>query len=280
MALDVGASTSLSMDTIYGHLLPASPCAIDWSDMLLPALLSALYAEQGILVNANGERFIDEGIGETNGTTINAASKQPPGGLWVILDERLRNVAGRYELPRAALNPRNIRYLRHLRHMRLRISGGFHVLFDSVQAAKDRGAVLLSADTIEELGQKLADQGVNQENFLRTIRDFNESIVDGATRGLSVPKSREANPIRTPPFYAIKVAVGVSMTYGGVAINEKTEVLRKDGYPVKGLYAVPGTAGGIHDLYYGGALAVCAVFGKIAGQNAAARLANTPESRI
>lgn len=37
-----------------------------------------------------------------------------------------------------------------------------------------------------------------------------------------------------------------------------------------GLYAVPGTAGGVHQHHYGGALAACGDFGMVAGEEAAA----------
>ena len=59
------------------------------------------------------------------------------------------------------------------------------------------------------------------------------------------------------------------MTYGGVKVNEATAVLDSGGAPIPGLFAAPGTAGGIHHRYYGGALAACGVFGRVAGRSAA-----------
>jgi succinate dehydrogenase/fumarate reductase flavoprotein subunit len=59
---------------------------------------------------------------------------------------------------------------------------------------------------------------------------------------------------------------------GGIRINEKAQVLDKDGNIIPGLYAAGETTGGIHgsNRLGGNALVDINVFGKIAGTNAAA----------
>ncbi len=270
MALAAGAAQSASMGTLYGHLMPAPPCRVDWSNYLDPILLSAYYAEHGIVVNIHGERFVDEGEGELSGLTNNAACQQPPGGLWIILDHQIRRRYVRYELPRGSLRPSSLRYLGLLKYMGLRREPGrIGTVLDSLRLARDKGAVVLEAGTVAELAQGLERHGVNGGTVLKTVSDFNASVRGDAAEGLAVPKTISAHKIETPPFYAIKVAPGVSMTYGGVAINERAEVLDKDGATIEGLYAAPGTAGGIQELHYGGALAACGVYGMIAGESAA-----------
>jgi tricarballylate dehydrogenase len=84
------------------------------------------------------------------------------------------------------------------------------------------------ADTIEELATKL--EGVNQEQFLKTIKEwnaavmtevpFNPAVKDGrGVRGLAVPKSNWANTIDQPPFEAYAVTCGLTFTFGGLKIT-------------------------------------------------------------
>lgn len=72
-------------------------------------------------------------------------------------------------------------------------------------------------------------------------------------------------------LYAIEIEPAVHHTMGGININTNTEVLNKDGQPIKGLYAAGEVVGGIHggNRLGGNALADLIVFGRIAGENAA-----------
>jgi succinate dehydrogenase/fumarate reductase flavoprotein subunit len=58
---------------------------------------------------------------------------------------------------------------------------------------------------------------------------------------------------------------------GGVEINERTQVLDKNGRAIPGLYAAGEVTGGIHgaNRLGGNAIADIFVFGRIAGRNAA-----------
>jgi succinate dehydrogenase/fumarate reductase flavoprotein subunit len=265
LAESLGAAQTESMDTLYGHLMPAPPCRISWSNYLDPALLSAFYAQHSVILNLNGERFVDEGKGELNGETINACVRQPAGGLWIVFDDAVR----RSQLKRPFdhfLDRVSLRSAWLLRFVRLRKDDGrIDAFFDLLAFARARGAVVLESRTLDNLGRQLSTHGVDGKHAVETIREFN-----AGPQQVALPKTVDAKPLETPPFYAIKVAVGVSMTYGGVAIDERTRALDAHGDPVPGLFAAPGTAGGIHWLHYGGALAACGVFGMIAGEEAAA----------
>ncbi|KAL1862201.1 hypothetical protein Plec18170_001026 [Paecilomyces lecythidis] len=72
--------------------------------------------------------------------------------------------------------------------------------------------------------------------------------------------------------YVGKVTPVVHFTMGGVAINERSEVLDKEtDQPIRGLWAAGEVTGGIHgDNRLGGSsLLECVVFGRIAGEGAA-----------
>jgi succinate dehydrogenase/fumarate reductase flavoprotein subunit len=186
------------------------------------------------------------------------------------MDSAVRRRYGRYELPWAVINPANLRYWRYLRFMALRRHGRkLEVTIDSFGIARKKGATILQASTMEDLVRQLASHGVDGSKALSTIADFNAAVDAGNTDQLTFAKTKCVNRLDKAPFYAMKVGVGVSMTHGGVVINERAEVLDEHDNAIPGLYAVPGTAGGIHHVYYGGALPACGVFGMIAGDNAA-----------
>src|SRR5690606_28008884 len=101
---------------------------------------------------------------------------------------------------------------------------------------------------------------------------FDPSILDGKrTRSLAVPKSNWAVPLDRPPYFGLKVACGITFTYGGVRTTVGGEVLGRRGVPIPGLYAAGEMIGGIfYHSYPGGAgLTSGTVFGRRAGAAAA-----------
>ena len=81
-----------------------------------------------------------------------------------------------------------------------------------------------------------------------------------------------AKPLDLAPFYAIKVTAGIHHTMGGLKINDAAQVLDKSGNVIPGLYAAGEVTGGVHggNRLGGNAVADFVVFGRIAGNNAAA----------
>ncbi|KAI9831555.1 MAG: hypothetical protein M1819_004785 [Sarea resinae] len=72
--------------------------------------------------------------------------------------------------------------------------------------------------------------------------------------------------------YIARVTPVVHFTMGGVIISENSEVLNAEGKPIKGLWAAGEVTGGIHgaNRLGGSSLLECVVFGRIAGDQAAA----------
>jgi tricarballylate dehydrogenase len=139
------------------------------------------------------------------------------------------------------------------------------------------------ADSLEELAQKL---GIDADNLRKTVADFNGSIQPGGrtnyyklagepedrqTVGITPPKSSCAFPLTAPPFYAYANCCGITFTFGGLSINRRAQVLDGSDRPIAGLYAAGGIIGGLFYNNYPGAtgLTAGAVFARIAGANAA-----------
>lgn len=76
------------------------------------------------------------------------------------------------------------------------------------------------------------------------------------------------------PWYLLKVTPGIHHTMGGLNIDDKAHVINEDGEVIKGMYAAGEVTGGIHgaNRIGGNAVTDIIVFGRIAGQTAAAEL--------
>jgi tricarballylate dehydrogenase len=199
----------------------------------------------GIMVNARGQRFVDEGADVSALTYAKmgrAILAEPNQIAWQIYDAKAKPfIHGEY---------------------RVRQSAHFQ------------------ADTIEALAGKL--EGIDKAGFVRTINEFNASISDDipfdsgkkdgrSTRGLPLPKSNWARALDTPPFEAWAVTCGITFTFGGVQIDPSGQVLDVDDVVIPGLFAAGEMVGGIFYFNYpgGAGLMSAAVFGRLAGRSAA-----------
>jgi tricarballylate dehydrogenase len=243
MALDIGASPRGNWSGC--HAVQWEMNAPEFGDLAVGDQFQKHSYPFGILVNAAGNRFVDEGADFRNYTYAkygHVVLEQPGQFAWQIFDQKVK-----------------------------------HLLRDEY---KIRQITKVTADTIEDFAQKL--DGVNAAAFLKTIKEwnaavridvpFNSNIKDGrCTQGLSVTKSNWANTIDTPPFEGYAVTCGVTFTFGGLRINNDAEVLNTDYQPISGLYAAGELVGGLFYFNYPGGTGLMsgAVFGKIAGQSAA-----------
>jgi tricarballylate dehydrogenase len=130
----------------------------------------------------------------------------------------------------------------------------------------ERGPI--EAMSIEELARKLSIAPAKLRN---TIKEFNRAVDDRTHSQLTPPKSNFAQLINRAPFYAYVVTGGMTFTFGGIKISANAEVLSKTTAVIPGVYAAGEVTGGFFYNNYpaGSSLTRCAVFGEIAGQNAA-----------
>ncbi|MGH6816412.1 MAG: FAD-dependent tricarballylate dehydrogenase TcuA [Hyphomicrobiaceae bacterium] len=137
------------------------------------------------------------------------------------------------------------------------------------------------ASSIRELAGKL---GLDAGALEKTVETFNAAVRPGTfdptrlddccTEGLDPPKSHWARPIRTAPFYAYPVRPGITFTYLGVRVNKQAQILMSDGTPSDNMFAAGEImAGNVLGRGYaaGIGMTIGSVFGRIAGQEAAAR---------
>jgi tricarballylate dehydrogenase len=244
MALDAGARS-------YGHWSCAhASCwelnAPEYGDPVVKGAYQKHSYPFGIMVNANGERFVDEGADFQTLTYARFGREvlaQPGLFAWQVFDQRA------------------IPLLRETYRIK--------------QVTK------VGADTLEALAAKM--EGVDASRFLATVREFNlrapeaeaplvPSVKDGlGTRGLALPKSNWARRLDHGPFEAYAVTAGITFTFGGVKITTRAEVEDDGGTPIPGLFAAGEMVGGLfyHNYPSGTGLTCGAVYGRTAGRSAA-----------
>jgi tricarballylate dehydrogenase len=243
MALDIGAMPTGQWSG--SHAVQWERNAPEFGDLAVGDGFQKHSYPFGILLNARGERFLDEGADFRNYTYAKYGRevlKQPRQFAWQVFDAKVA-----------------------------------HLLRDEYRI---RQVTRVSADTLEELAAKLED--VDAARALETIEAFNAAVrtdipfdpnvKDGRrTEGLEVPKSNWANPLDTPPYEAYAVTCGITFTFGGLRIEPATgAVLDVDLAPIRGLYAAGEMVGGLfYENYPGGTgLMAGAVFGRLAGASA------------
>jgi tricarballylate dehydrogenase len=143
----------------------------------------------------------------------------------------------------------------------------------------------VTADTLSELAERIAERyrslDFHKETFLTTMAAYNAVVQDGMfnpdildgkrTVGLKPEKTNWATRIDKPPFVAYPATVGITFTFGGIRINTNAEVVDYLERPLPGLFATGEMTGGFFYLNYPGGAGLMrgAVFGRIAGTNAA-----------
>jgi tricarballylate dehydrogenase len=195
----------------------------------------------GVMLNAKGERFVDEGKDYRNYTYAQfgrSVLQQPGQCAWQFFDSKVSEL----------------------------LYGEYRFFDVSVE----------QSDDLVSLVAKCA--GLDQEAALNTLIQYNDAVdgdvafdpttKDGkSTKGLALPKSNWAQALDTPPFYAYPVTGGVTFTYGGLKVSDRGAVLDAQDTPIAGLFACGEIVGGVFQGGYpgGSGLTSGAVFGRISG---------------
>jgi fumarate reductase flavoprotein subunit len=147
-------------------------------------------------------------------------------------------------------------------------------LFD-IKPALERGLVV-RAETPEELARLC---GIDPAALADTLRRYNAGVDAGRDpefgRDGICNHSGALVRIDQPPFYAYPSTSVVLATYCGLTVTPEAEVLDVFAERIDGLYAAGEITGGFHGTAYmtGTSLGKAALFGRVAGRNAARRAA-------
>ena len=136
----------------------------------------------------------------------------------------------------------------------------------------------VTANTLAELASRL---GLPERAFVHTVEAYNAACRPGSfdhtalddcrTEGLTPAKTHWARPIDTPPYYGYALKPGVTFTYLGLKVNDKSAV-HFGGRPSPNLFvAGEMMAGNVLGQGYtaGVGMSIGTAFGRIAGTQAA-----------
>lgn len=235
IALEAGAAT-VGMNRFYGHLISIDALTNDnlWPYPYFDSLVGA-----AILVDGDGNRFDDEGLGGVHAANA-VAGLEDPQSAFVVFDQPIWEGAGCNGL--ISVNP-------HLTR---------------------EGGTLHRADSVPELAAL-----IGAADLEATVAAYNQAVGTGAIGALAPPRTTlkgTPEPIRAGPFYAAPVCVGITYTMGGIAIDGDARVLRPDDSAIAGLYAAGTTTGGLEGgsaSGYVGGLSQSVITGLLAAEHAA-----------
>ncbi|MDT4891079.1 MAG: 3-oxosteroid 1-dehydrogenase [Pseudonocardiales bacterium] len=254
----LGAALELMDDAWWGPSIPLS--GGPWfclAERTLPG---------GIMVNARGERFMNEALpyveavhrmyGGDFGRGTGPAANLP---AWMVIDQGYRN---RY--PFAGVPPRRP------------FPGRWY-----------QAGALVRAGTIEQLAAKL---GVDPAALAATVERFNGFARAGKDEDFGRGESgydryygdpRMTNPslapLSKPPYYAITMVPGDLGTKGGLRTDVAGRVLREDGSVIDGLYAAGNVSAPVMGHTYAGpgaTIGPAITFGYLAALDVVARARN------
>jgi len=193
-----------------------------------PDRLNAVSTEPyTVWVNKEGRRFTDESTAYNIFESVNPVLLQPGRVCYSLMDDAMKqNIikngickgAGIVIVPPGSPYPE---------------------LETDLQLHSEKGGIKIAA-TWEEIAEWI----MCDSSTLKQEIDMYNSFCDCGHDKIFTKDRRFLVPLRTPPFYAFKCSLGFLGTIGGIKINERMEVINREGEPIPGLYAAGVDTGG------------------------------------
>jgi tricarballylate dehydrogenase len=248
-ALSIGAQS-------YGewagcHATPIDADAPIYGDLRLTDKTNRLSYPFSVMVNLDGERFVDEGEDFNLYTYAKMGRK--------ILQQRSATIFQIFDQQTVSL-------------LETRYNTGTPIIAATL------------ADLADRIEERYAALDFRRDAFLATLEAYNAAVQEGEegafdpdikdgthTTSLRPEKTNWATRLDTPPFHAYAVSLGITFTFGGIRINTDAAVIDYLDRPIPGLFATGEMTGGFFYLNYPGGAGLMrgAVFGRLAGSHAA-----------
>lgn len=246
MAAEIGAATDEMLAEIAGP------------DFLGPMRLQIIGKRPDtVWVNGRGERFTDEAICSAFPEAANRLCRQPGKISYTIFDESIKQIIlGDKE----NIDPRYKRAL----------SGVDFAAVDEDLHLQAKKGLLKISDSWAEIAEWM---GIVPEKLEATISEYNNACDQGYD-DVFLKDPKYLLPLRLPPYYALRCGVVLLVTHGGIAVNQRMEVLDEQHNPIPGLYAAGVDTGGTDSDTYnvhlrGHSFGFTLNSGRIAGECAA-----------
>ncbi len=216
--------------------------------------VTTVHMQPNLLVNLQGERFMNEEVMANSTFTANALALQKERCGISIIDDSIKKYYMKHEIDNVSLV--------------FQVTSGENYDEEMDNALKAGDPYVFAADSIEELAVKT---GVDPETLKKTVAEYNE-YCKGRDE-LFNKNYRYMKPLVGPRFYAVKFYPGGYGTVGGIKINYKTEVVTDDFDVIPGLYAAGTDACTIYGDSYvfilpGNTMGFAVNSGRMAGEHA------------
>jgi len=208
-----------------------------------------------IVVGPDAKRFTDEkyktrhGKIPVNGRWLPLATPCP---MYLILDHSLFAAGPLYDK-----NP----------------SHGWTQIIERYDWSNDNSVELAKGwiKTADSLAALATVVGLDPITLETTVCRWNHSCAAGHDHDFG--RTLMLAPIANGPFYAVELSPSMLNTQGGPRRNEKAQIVRPDGIPIRRLYSA-GELGSIYSYLYQGTgnIGECLAFGRVSGRHAAAEL--------
>lgn len=162
-----------------------------------------------IYVNAAGKRFVREDI-PSHTAYERGLGAQAEERCWVVFDEAIFRAA-----PPLATSGIN----------------AFWPPENTAAAFVDGTPMFFKAASLPALA---AAAGIDAAGLASTVADYNRGRASGQD---SLGRKHMPLPIAQAPYYAIQLQSWNLTTYAGIAVNNRLQVIRQDGVPIRNLYA-------------------------------------------
>jgi len=228
MAFELGAQTSHIGDAVVASL---AACTTTHADRCMWAAMHG----GGIIVNVNGERFVDESApGGFYGQVTDAALDQPGKIFWIIYDQKGREIVGDNEMSR-------------------------HKEFKADTLEELAKIVGVNAKGLVKTVEKFHDD-IDSEGYDTVIGRKHLVGIHGELRRLEAP------------FYCVIAQTSITSFKGGLKVNSRCQCVNVYGEVIPGLYGAGELIGGLFSAgcYLAGVnWSGSMTFGRVAGMNAA-----------
>lgn len=207
----------------YGHLVPSQVT-------LEPELfvdLALYYSEHALMFNLDGERFIDETVGDHHNANALLAQREARGLL--VTDAR-----GYREFVNAPY-----------------VEGA--PFTDKFALARRRGGRCVIADDAEDFAAMPPEWGYDGAKIAAEVA----RLAAGETP--SPARQFDPRPLAELPYYVVETVPAITFPFAGVRVDAKARVLSEAGQAVPGLYAAGSDIGGLYVGAYAGGLAPAVV---------------------
>ena len=229
-----------------GYIVPGETIQASFGFTKNPSTIrdfTTIYYSGAIILNKEGKRFVNESlsyktIGEVSITQANSSS-------FILFDENIR----RLQMSRRPVD--NLLWSPFDKGMR----PGYAVVGKTIFEAADKA-------------------GLNPDSVNTTVLQYNSFVRNHFDpefgRSSLTSGYGDLVPIAQSPFYIMPSIAAIMGTYCGLKVDCSCRVLKKNGLPIKGLYAAGEIMGGVHGMNYitGTGLGKALVFGEIAGRSA------------